>query len=126
MGGAATQFGLPEVDVPAAIALATALPALDLVGFHIHAVCNNLDADSHARYLRWCLDWSVETAREHGVDLRLVDVGGGLGVPFEGEEPFDVARFGELLTESARRPGSGCCSSRAATWSPSAGTTRPR
>ena len=30
-------------------------------------------------------------------DLRVVDVGGGLGVPFEGGEPFDVARFGELL-----------------------------
>jgi len=97
MGGAATQFGLPEADIPAAIALAKALPALDLLGFHIHAVCNNLDAETHARYLHWCLGWSTSTAREHGVDLRLVDVGGGLGVPFEGEAPFDVARFGELL-----------------------------
>jgi diaminopimelate decarboxylase len=99
MGGTATQFGLPETDVPAAIALAKSLPALGLVGFHIHAVCNNLDAEAHARYLRWCLTWSVETARAHGVDLRLVDVGGGLGVPFEDEDPFDVARFGALLGE---------------------------
>ena len=105
MGGAATQFGLPEADVPAAVALAGSLAWLDLVGFHVHAVCNNLDAGTHARYLRWCLSWSVAAAREHGVDLRLVDVGGGLGVPFEGEEPFDMARFGDLV--SGVRPPDG-------------------
>lgn len=97
MGGAATQFGLPEAEVPAAIALARSLPGIDLVGFHIHAVCNNLDADAHARYVRWCLEWAMRAADVHGVDLQVVDVGGGLGVPFEGEEPFDVGRFGDLL-----------------------------
>jgi diaminopimelate decarboxylase len=97
MGGAATQFGLPEADVPAAIALAQDLPGVDLVGFHVHAVCNNLDAATHARYVRWCLDWARRTAALHGVDLRLVDVGGGIGVPFGGGEPFDVAAFGELM-----------------------------
>jgi diaminopimelate decarboxylase len=105
MGGAATQFGLPEDDVPAAIERAHALPGVELVGFHVHAVCNNLDADTHAQYLRWCLEWSERAAREHRVDLRLVDIGGGLGVPFEGEEPFDVERFGDLLT--AVRPPEG-------------------
>ncbi len=97
MGGAATQFGLPETDVPDAVALAQRLPGIDLVGFHIHAVCNNLDAATHTDYVRWCLDWSTRAAR--GIDLRVVDVGGGLGVPFEGGEPFDVARFGALLDE---------------------------
>jgi diaminopimelate decarboxylase len=99
MGGAATQFGLPEPDVPGALALARTLPGVDVAGFHIHAVCNNLDATAHARYVRWCLDWSVDTARQHCVDLRVVDVGGGLGVPFEGGEPFDTARFGDLMAD---------------------------
>ncbi len=97
MGGAATQFGLAETDVPDAVALAKRLPGVELVGFHIHAVCNNLDAGTHADYVRWCLDWSQRAAR--GFDLRVVDVGGGLGVPFEGGEGFDVARFGELLAD---------------------------
>lgn len=105
MGGAATQFGLPEADVPGVLALARSMPALDVVGFHIHAVCNNLDAAAHARYVRWCLDWSVDAATRHGVDLRLVDVGGGLGVPFEGEQPFDVVRFGALLADVAPPEG---------------------
>ncbi|MCX9190988.1 diaminopimelate decarboxylase [Carbonactinospora thermoautotrophica] len=97
MGGTATQFGVPEADVPEALAVARALPGLDVVGFHVHAVCNNLDAAAHVAYVRWCLDWSARTAAAHGVDLRVVDVGGGIGVAFGGEDPFDLAVFGELM-----------------------------
>jgi diaminopimelate decarboxylase len=96
MGGAASQFGVAEPDVPEVLAAARALPGIDLVGFHIHAASGNLDAVLHAAYLRWCVEWSGTTAREAGIDLRQVDIGGGIGVPFEGEEPFDVVRFGEL------------------------------
>ncbi|MFI5758658.1 alanine racemase [Streptomyces sp. NPDC051569] len=99
MGGAASQFGVAEPDVPEVLSQAMKLPGLDLVGFHIHAASGNLDAETHAAYLRWAVEWSVRTARETGIDLRHVDIGGGIGVAFEGEAPFDVARFGELAAE---------------------------
>lgn len=97
LGGTATQFGIPEDDIPAALETARRLPGLDVVGFHIHAVCNNLDADAHAAYLEWCLKWCTNMASAQGVDLRVVDVGGGLGVAFQGEQPFDIDRFGSHL-----------------------------
>ncbi|MFE2746728.1 type III PLP-dependent enzyme [Streptomyces scopuliridis] len=96
MGGAASQFGVAEPDVPDVLREARKLPGLDLVGFHIHAASGNLDAATHAAYLRWCVEWSVRTAHETGIELRHVDIGGGIGVAFEGEEPFDVGLFGEL------------------------------
>ncbi|MFI8849984.1 type III PLP-dependent enzyme [Streptomyces sp. NPDC053499] len=99
MGGVPSQFGVAEPDVPGVLRAALQLPALDLVGFHIHAASNNLDAEAHAAYLRWCVEWSIRTARENGIDLRHVDIGGGIGVAFEGEKPFDVARFGELAAQ---------------------------
>jgi diaminopimelate decarboxylase len=105
MGGTATQFGIPEADVPAALRVAQRLSGLDVVGFHIHAVCNNLDAAAHVAYVRWCLDWSARTAAAHGITLRVVDVGGGIGVNFQGEAPFDVAVFAELM--GAVRPPEG-------------------
>jgi 2-[(L-alanin-3-ylcarbamoyl)methyl]-2-hydroxybutanedioate decarboxylase len=105
MGGAPSQFGVAEPDVPEVLRTAARLPGLDLVGFHMHAASGNLDAEAHAAYLRWCLDWSVRTARAHGLDLRHVDVGGGIGVAFEGEKPFDVARFGELAARAEPPPG---------------------
>ncbi|MBO8183933.1 type III PLP-dependent enzyme [Streptomyces spirodelae] len=99
MGGVPSQFGVAEPDVPGVLRAALQLPALDLVGFHIHAASNNLDAEAHAAYLRWCVEWSIRTAQENGIDLRHVDIGGGIGVAFEGEKPFDVARFGELAAQ---------------------------
>ena len=106
MGGAATQFGIPEAEVPAALELAAGLPWVRVAGFHVHAVGNNLDAVAHADYLRWCLRWSADTAARHGLTLRTVDVGGGLGVPFAGGPPFDLDRFAGALAGLA--PPSGC------------------
>ncbi|UGY92429.1 alanine racemase [Streptomyces gobiensis] len=105
MGGEASQFGVAEPDVPEVLSQARRLPGIELTGFHIHAASNNLDADSQAAYLRWCVEWSVATAAAHGIELRHIDIGGGIGVAFEGEEPFDVARFGALVGETTPPPG---------------------
>ncbi|GAA4669324.1 type III PLP-dependent enzyme [Streptomyces chumphonensis] len=105
MGGVPSAFGVPEPDVPAVLAEAATLPALDVVGFHIHAASGNLDAESHAAYVRWCVTWATDTARAHGIDLRQIDTGGGLGVAFEDEKPFDTARFGALIADTPPPPG---------------------
>jgi len=105
MGGAATQFGVAQEDVPAVLSLARQLPELDVVGFHVHAVSGNLDAAAHVTYLRWCLDFSREMAAAHGVDLRLVDAGGGLGVSFDGGPELDVDALGHGLAAVVPPPG---------------------
>ncbi|WP_018634759.1 type III PLP-dependent enzyme domain-containing protein [Parafrankia elaeagni] len=101
MGGRPTAFGIEESAVPAAVEVARSLPGVELVGFHVHAVSGNLDARAHLEYVRWCLDFAARAARQGGFALRVVDVGGGLGVPFEpdrrGERPFDLDLFGDGL-----------------------------
>ncbi|MEV7090912.1 hypothetical protein AB0O07_34490 [Streptomyces sp. NPDC093085] len=97
--GLPSQFGIAEPDVPEVLRTARALPGIDLVGFHVHTASGNLDAAAHAAYLRWCVEWSVATAQTSGIELRHVDIGGGIGVPSDGEPPFDVARFGELIRD---------------------------
>jgi len=100
MGGTPGPFGVPEPLVADAVRTALTLPGLDLTGFHVHAVSGNTDAAAHADYVRWCLDWARRTADGLGVDLRVVDVGGGLGVPFEEGDPvFDLEGFGAALGE---------------------------
>ena len=99
MAGRPSPFGVPEADVPALLDLAGTLPGIDVVGFHVHAVCGNRDAIAHAAYVGWCLDWAARTARAGRLDLRWVDVGGGLGVAYGGEAPLDVDVLG---TELAR------------------------
>lgn len=105
MGGRPSPFGIPEPEVPAALELAGSLPGLDVVGFHVHAVCGNRDAAAHARYVAWCLDFATSTAAAHGVDLRWLDAGGGLGVDYDDAGGLDLEVFGETL--AALRPPAG-------------------
>ncbi|MBW3549770.1 MAG: hypothetical protein KY442_02780 [Proteobacteria bacterium] len=49
---------------------------------------------------------STATAAAHGVELRLVDAGGGLGVAFGGGAAFDVQAFAAGIHEL--RPPDGC------------------
>lgn len=106
MGGRATPFGIPEEEVGEALEQARADPGVEVIGFHVHAVSGNVDARSHVEYVRWCLSWSADTARAAGIDLRLVDAGGGLGVAFGGGTPFDVDAFAAGL--ASLRPPEGC------------------
>jgi diaminopimelate decarboxylase len=105
VGGRATQFGIAENDVPSALTAAATLPALAVAGFHFHELCNNLDAERHASYVDWCLTWSAGMAAEHGIDLQIVNVGGGLGVTFDGRDPFDLQLFARRLHGLRPPPG---------------------
>jgi diaminopimelate decarboxylase len=104
-GGVTSPFGIAEGDVPAALAVAAELPAIKAVGFHFHVVCNNLDAAAHVAYVKWCLAWSARTAKACGIDLRVVDVGGGLGISADEQAPLDVDRLADGLR--AVRPPTG-------------------
>lgn len=103
-GGAAVAFGIEERDIPSAINVAKSLPEIDLLGFHFHLVTNNLNAAAHLAYVRWCLDWSLATAEKYGVHLRVIDCGGGFGVAFQGETPFDLEHFANRLASMAHPP----------------------
>lgn len=88
MTGAPTPFGVDEAQLPEAVALARTLPGLDLAGWHLHAVSNNLDAAAHAAFLAEALRWSARTAAALGVPLRTVNAGGGFGVDYTGTAAF--------------------------------------
>ncbi|MDA1360178.1 hypothetical protein O1R50_11105 [Glycomyces luteolus] len=88
MTGVPTPFGIDEAQVPAAIDRALGL-GLDLVGFHLHAVSNCLEAEAYAHHVRDSLGWSHAAARGRFA-LRYVNVGGGLGSDPRGAR-IDVA-----------------------------------
>ncbi|NWK97375.1 hypothetical protein DM806_17215 [Sphingobium lactosutens] len=82
MGGAATQFGIAQSDIPDALKLLAHCPALRFEGFHFHTVSNNRDAAGHAALCAMELDLARSWANEHGLDLRIVNLGGGWGVDY--------------------------------------------
>jgi diaminopimelate decarboxylase len=97
MTGVPTPFGIDEENLGDVVELASHHPAVRLCGFSLHAVSNNLDARAHARFVADAVAWSVTAADHYGVPLRIVNVGGGLGVSYTSDEQFDLAAFGRQL-----------------------------
>ena len=98
MGGAATQFGIAQSDIPDALELLAHCPALRFEGFHFHTVSNNRDAAGHAALCAMELDLARSWANKHGLDLRLVNLGGGWGVDYgDPDWRFDVEGFTRAL-----------------------------
>jgi 2-[(L-alanin-3-ylcarbamoyl)methyl]-2-hydroxybutanedioate decarboxylase len=90
MTGTPTPFGIDEAQLDEVVALAETLPGIELAGYHLHAVSNNLDAAAHAAFVTDAVDWSVAAAQRHGIALRYVNTGGGLGVDYTGPARFDL------------------------------------
>jgi diaminopimelate decarboxylase len=95
MGGVPSAFGVAEPDAEAVLATADACSWVDVTGIHVHAASGVLDAGAYAGYVASCLELAARLMRGRRLDV--VDVGGGIGVPFGGGPPFDLVRFGELL-----------------------------
>ena len=93
MTGAPTAFGIDEELLPQVVATVRQLPGIRLIGFHLHAVSNNLDAAAHAEFVAAALDWSSTTATRLGIDLGVVNVGGGMGIDYPGGADLDLSEF---------------------------------
>jgi diaminopimelate decarboxylase len=98
MGGTPSPFGVPEEDVPALLHAARSLADdVEVVGIHVHAASNVQDASDYVAYVAWVFEYAGGLAAAHGLDLRLVDVGGGLGFDASDETSFDLGVLAEGL-----------------------------
>lgn len=104
MGGAPTQFGIAQADVPHALTLLAQCPALRFEGFHFHTVSNNRDAAGHAALCAMEVKLARSWAAENGLDLKIVNLGGGWGVDYARPDwRFDVKAFAAGLADCDRQ-----------------------
>jgi diaminopimelate decarboxylase len=97
MGGGPQQFGVDSEQVPALLADLAATD-VDLVGFHVFAGSQNLQAEILCEAQRRTVDLVVRLAQHCRQPVRYVNLGGGFGIPyFEKDEPLDLAAVGENL-----------------------------
>jgi diaminopimelate decarboxylase len=99
-GGAASKFGLERGEAAEAFRRAAADQALDPVGLSFHVGSQLLDAEPVlTAAARGAELWS-ELA-EAGIRLRDFDVGGGLGIAYDGGAEPDVGAYIATLAELA-------------------------
>ena len=97
MGGGAKQFGVDAERVPAMLHRIGQL-GLDLEGFHIFSGSQNLKAAALQEAHEKTAQLGVTLARHAPNEVRLLNIGGGFGVPyFPGDEALDLAKVGDNL-----------------------------
>ncbi|WP_025041774.1 pyridoxal-dependent decarboxylase, exosortase A system-associated [Nitrosospira briensis] len=97
MGGGPKPFGVDAERVPAMLARMAKLE-LDFEGFHIFSGSQNLKVAAIQESHEKTLQLGVALARHAPGPVRLLNIGGGFGVPyFPGDAPLDVAAVGENL-----------------------------
>jgi diaminopimelate decarboxylase len=104
MTGTPTPFGLDPSQLDEAVRVASGHPALRVGGFSLHAVSNNLDAAAHAAFVLDAVDWAADAAAQYGIALATINVGGGFGVDYTGDDRFDLELFGTRLADGLRLP----------------------
>lgn len=99
-GSGPTAFGVDEEDLPELLATARQLDRVRIEGLHGFAASNERDAERLLANHHRMLAIGRRLLSEHGLELRQIDLGGGLGVPYSHEEsPLDLARLGRGLGE---------------------------
>jgi diaminopimelate decarboxylase len=85
-------------DLALAAAHAVASPHLDLLGLHAFGASNVLDATALVDHVAATVRMARRLAMRSGCRLRLIDAGGGLGIPYEPhEESLDLVGLGRGL-----------------------------
>jgi diaminopimelate decarboxylase len=97
LGGGPQQFGIDAERVPALLAdLGGA--GLELVGFHIFAGSQNLNADILCDAQRKTVALALRLAEATHTPIRYLNIGGGFGIPYsERDEPLDLPAIGRNL-----------------------------
>lgn len=99
MGGGPQQFGVDAESVPGLLRRLVAAD-LDLLGFHVFAGSQNLNAEIICEAQRRTVELVLRLAEDLEGPLRYLNLGGGFGIPyFPNDEPLDLAAVGENLAQ---------------------------
>lgn len=110
MSGRATQFGIDQSQVAAALPDLAALTNIRLVGLHVYMGSRILSHEVVAQNIRQILTLAEQMVPLLTAPLEFVDVGGGFGIPYhEGEEELDLEALGraacpEISAFATRQP----------------------
>lgn len=96
-----SKFGIAIDPAAAAYRRAIALPNLDVVGVDCH-IGSQLTSTSPFADAAERVRAFIEVLQGEGADIRYVDLGGGLGIRYDEEEPPDPADYAKALMEGIR------------------------
>lgn len=82
MAGKPTQFGIDQHEIEEILDNLGRYSQLRCVGFHFHAISNNLDAHSHLMLVRRYIELTLSWQRRYGLPVEVLNIGGGIGIDY--------------------------------------------
>jgi diaminopimelate decarboxylase len=99
-----SKFGIPISRALAEYEAAAHLPGIEVVGVHVHIGSQLTKTSPYADSLARVTEL-VDALRRRGIQIRYLDVGGGLGIRYKDETPPSQADLGAVLLPFAKRLG---------------------
>ncbi len=95
------KFGIDILQAPEAYRLAFRLPHLKVIGIDCHIGSQLVEVEPIVEALRK-LKTLVERLREEGMEIQYLDLGGGLGITYEDEEPPHPVEYAANILDEIR------------------------
>lgn len=103
-GDGASKFGIPVDRILDLYRWAADQSSLEVRGIDVHIGSQILDPEPYTRALAQVLDLAAEV-RAEGIDLDFVDLGGGFGVGYEGEDGLSVEALAAIVVPRVAETG---------------------
>jgi diaminopimelate decarboxylase len=104
-GGRGHKFGIPHDDVVHVALVAAGLAHVDLVGLDMHIGSQLSRIDPYRDGTDRLVSIFDELTKRGIRTLEYLDIGGGLGVRYDTEQPPDLRRFADLVLPAVTRTG---------------------
>lgn len=95
-GKAENKFGIAYQRAGEVYALAARLPGIRVIGVHVHIGSQLIDLEPYESTFERVAEL-VTSLRRAGHDIRRVDLGGGIGIRYNGETPPDPRDYAALV-----------------------------
>ena len=99
------KFGIPYDEVRDVARVARGLPNVVLRGLDMHVGSQLSRLDAYRHGIDRVLGLLAQLRSDGADDLRYLDIGGGLAVTYDAEEPTDLHRFAEIVVPAVRSTG---------------------
>ena len=99
-----SKFGVSAEDALDCYRFAGSLPGLEVAGIHQHIGSQIVDLQPFLESLRSLRDL-IDKIRGLGIDLKWMDIGGGIGIRYRDEQPFSLEDFSKQIIPLVEESG---------------------
>ncbi|HVG43933.1 MAG TPA: diaminopimelate decarboxylase, partial [Longimicrobium sp.] len=103
-GHAATKFGIAAARARDLYSIAAKMPGVRVRGIDVHIGSQIMDVEPFGRALDAVLELAHDL-RQEDIPLEFLDLGGGLGIAYQGEEPVAAKALADLVAPQVAELG---------------------